>query len=256
MTSARARMSGQAMVEASVALVLLAVVVTAIPSLAAYHDVQRTALRAAREASYTAGWSGMGDPERLAQRTLDRLRELPWAHPADGRPLITGDDAARTTHADAAPPGRAAELMDFVARPLGEASATPGSEVSVAAPPLNRAGYHSVSVAVEVPAIRGAPEPFASLALRLTERASTLTEAWNAGAPAMVTARVRPIVPSAQLQRLAGPMQVLAAPLRLIEPAFEQLCVGLIEPDLVPEPRLGARVGRSRAAGDRARACP
>jgi len=242
---------GQAMVEAAVALVLLSTVLSAIPVLTAYHDVQRTALRAARDASYMAGWSGMADVATLSRRTAEALRELPWAHPADGRPLVADADAGRTTHADGAPPGRAVALMDFISQPLGESA----GELPVGAPMLNRAGYHALEVAVAVPAIRGAPAPFSELALRFTERAAALTESWNAGSPEQVLARVRPVVPSARLQGLIEPMRALAAPLRLIEPSFAQLCVGLIEPDLVPETRLGARASRSRAGADRAGAC-
>ncbi len=104
-----------------------------------------------------------------------------------------------------------------------------------------------MQVAADVPAVRGAPAPFSQLSLRLTERASILTESWNAGDPAHVVARVKPLVPSARLERLIEPMQVLAAPLELVEPAFAQLCIGRIEPDRIPETRLGPRASRSRA---------
>ena len=105
------------------------------------------------------------------------------------------------------------------------------------------------------PAIRGAPEPFSRLELRLAERAAVLTESWNAGSPEQVVARVKPLVPSALLQELVEPMTLLAAPLLLIEPAFAQLCVGRIEADRLPEPRLGARVSRSRAVEGAAGPC-
>jgi hypothetical protein len=236
---------GQALVEGAVTLVLLSTVLAAIPVLAGYHDVQRAALRAARDASYMAGWAGMGDRATLTHRTSAILSDVPWTHPANGERWLSSTEGAKTQYSEAAPPGRASELMDFIARPLGEAQGLLGGELR-----LSRAGYRALEVVAAVPAVRGAPPPFSGLSLQLTERAFVLTESWNAGTPAQVIARVEPLVPSARLAPLVEPMRAIAAPLQLLEPAFAQLCVGRIEPDRIPEPRLGPRVSRARGASD------
>lgn len=240
---------GQALVEGAVALVLLSTVLAAIPCLAGYHDVQRAALRAARDASYMAGWAGMAEAATVSRRSATVFADVPWAHPRDGERWLSGDDAASTDHADSAPPGRAAALMDFIAKPLGESAGLLGGAFE-----LNRSGYHTLRVTAAVPALRGAPAPFSELQLSLEERSAVLTESWNAGTPEQVVARVKPLVPSAQLQPLVEPMQVLAVPLKFIEPAFAQLCVGRIEPDRVPEMRLGDRIAR-RAAEEQGGPC-
>jgi len=236
---------GQALVEGAVSLVLLSTVLAAIPCLTGYHDVQRAALRAARDASYMAGWAGMAEAATVSRRSSAVLADVPWAHPRDGERWLSGDDAASATRTDSAPPGRAAALMDFIATPLGESAGLLGGAFE-----LNRSGYQTLRVTAAVPAVRGAPEPFSQLSLSFEERSSVLTESWNAGTPDQVLARVKPLVPSAQLQPLVEPMQILAVPLQFIEPAFAQLCVGRIEPDRVPEMRLGDRVARRAATAE------
>jgi hypothetical protein len=130
--------------------------------------------------------------------------------------------------------------MDFIAQPLSGSTGTVGGSVD-----LNRAGFHDVRVEVRLPAMRGAPRPFSDLELRLDERVAVLTENWNAAGPGQVSARARGLVPSARLTRLTSPLRTLAAPLRLIEPALANLCVGLIEPDRIPRTRLGRREQRA-----------
>lgn len=246
------RQRGQAIAETAVAVVLLATVLASIPCLIAYQDSQRTALRGARDSSYMAGWAGEASHESLKARLDAAIGELPWRHPLDGSPWLAGQDASTLVHEDVTPPGRAAALMDFIAAPLGESTGA-----GEGALPLNRAGYHAVSVELRVPGLRGAPEPFSQLALSLTERSAVLTENWNAGSPDQVVERVRRIVPSVGLAQAAAPLRALAAPLRLIEPSFATLCIGRIEPDRLPRTRLGDAAGRGLSeAASRAGSCP
>jgi hypothetical protein len=233
---------GQALAETAVAVVLLATVLTAMPCLIAYQDSQRAALRSARDVSYMAGWSGQASQTAIDVRVRAATAELPWRHPADGALLLAGDESSTVVHQDSAPPGKADALMDFIARPLGESSGSTQGSL-----PLSRVGYHDVTVQLHVPAMRGAPEPFSKVELPLTERAAVLTESWNAGSPDQVKERVRGVVPSASLGKVAEPVRALAAPLRLIEPAFAALCIGRIEPDRLPRTRLGTAEGRAPA---------
>jgi hypothetical protein len=229
------------MIEAAVAVVLLATLLGALPILLAYHDIQRAVLRGARDAAMLASWRGGANPDALHQVVDGTLEELPWRHPSDGVGLIDAPDARRAESVNAPPPGRAAAMLQFIAAPLRASDGFLGEQFE-----LSQRGFRQVRVDVRVPAIRGAVPPFSSMVLNLTGDSAMLTDAWNAAGSTQVNGRVAGLVPTRRLESVQSGVHALGSILRLIEPAFEQLCPGLIEGELVPASRLGdARVARA-----------
>jgi hypothetical protein len=245
------RARGQALVEAAVAVAVLAVLLAAFPGLLAYQDIQRAALRGARDMSFIAAWYGSAGTTMLEESLDETLAELPWRHPGDGRRLLERVDAHRATLANSPPPGRAATMLDFIAAPLRGGDSHLGEQFD-----LTQRGFRQVRVDVAVPALRGAMAPFSELSLDLSGEAALLTDAWNAAGSAHVTRRVAGLVPTRKLADAQSAVQALGGILRVIEPTLAQLCPGLIEPELLPQTRLGTRSVRpaaSRAGEERCR---
>jgi hypothetical protein len=238
--------SGQALVETLVAMTVMVTLLTAMPAVLAYHDIQRTAQRAARDATWLAGWRA-GD---VAESSRESLADLAWRHPADALPIIHSSDGLEVFESDNSPPGRGAAMLQFIAAPLrGTGSYLDDSFA------LSQQGFRRARIDVQVPPLRGAPAPFDSLGLSLRGEAALLTDAWNAADAAHVASRAGGLVPTRLLQSADAPMRALKTLLRVIEPAYEKFCPGLIEPDRVPETRLRAGVSRALPRGDAEHPC-
>jgi hypothetical protein len=111
---------------------------------------------------------------------------------------------------------------------------------------LRNAGYRVGSINVRVAPIDSLPQPFRELDLQLDQPYALLTDGWNAAGPEHVHARAGGLVPTQRLTGVAALWRGLAAPLTLLEPSLNTLCLGLIEPDAVPEDRLERRIGPAR----------
>lgn len=244
----RRRSAGQAMVETAVAVAVFATLLAMLPGVLAYHDIQRATLRSARDVVFLTAWNRGRAPEtELLRNVQSSLADLPWRHVTDGSKLLDGEPG-RVRTSNTAPPGEAARLLEFIAAPLRTEDSYLGPEFA-----LDQAGFRTAEVSVDVPAISGAPEPFSRLQLTLTERSVALTGAWNAAGPGHVAERASGLVPTSLIRKTQAPLAGMAAVLSVIEPAFRELCPGLIEPERVPgsrlqgEPRAG--LGAARAGG-------
>ena len=223
---------GQAMVEAAIAVALLGLVLASMPAVLTYHDVARAAHRAAFDEALMGAWNGSAEAAALDRRLREQVEVLSWRRPSDAATVVAAADA-RSSVADATPPGRAAGLLEFIAAPLS----APGGYGS-AGFELTRAGYRTASAELRTSPLRGAPEPFASLDLTFAGTASVLTDAWNASGSPLVVERVAGLVPTAALRDVGRELDVLRGALSLIEPAFEDLCPGRIDAEAVPASRL------------------
>jgi hypothetical protein len=95
------------------------------------------------------------------------------------------------------------------------------------------------NVRVTIGPLAGMPAPFNELELQLQASYGLLGDAWHAGSPRHVSDRVAGLVPTNRLSALNAIWRPFSVPLGVLEPSLRQLCFGLIEPDRIPEDRLG-----------------
>ena len=250
--SARGRVAarGQAMAEFAVALGVLALLLTGLPVLQRYHQLQFAAVGAARESAWLASWRGTAAPPGQGALDLAQLqgRWLPEGATAPGASSGSRDDsqpvagAVRVAVSRESLPGIAgqgAQALLLPLRPLQALGAGGGPGADLRADGFIRA---SASLAVSTPG--ALPEPFGGLGFTLDEQHALAADGWGAAGPAHVVSRVQALVPSSLLDRVPGLVSVGTALLSLIEPQFRHLCPGFVNPEIVPADRL------SRDAGD------
>ena len=226
---------GQSLVEFSVAVFALVAVALGMELLERYQDIQRQAMLAAREQVFSAAWRGApGSSAAL----IDAVRQLHFQHPGwrdpTGLQPLLPDDAALTVQTSRlAPPGLAPQLLATVLHPLQAL----GSGLDL---PLQ--AYQTVQVSVPLKPLTHMPAPWSDLSLQLNESAALLADSWSAAGPSKVSSRASALVPATFLRQPLQLLQPLLLPLSLIEPAVAHLCIGLIEPERVPEDRLSPNV--------------
>ncbi|MEP7312418.1 MAG: hypothetical protein ABI859_07535 [Pseudomonadota bacterium] len=223
------------MVEFAVAVVSMALLALGTVMLARYQSIQFQTIEAARHATYEHSWTG----DRVAQDVLQqRSRELffsnaGWRDPTGRTDLVDAGKRVGVAASEVAAPATALKMMQFLLKPLQLAAGFLGESFD-----LTSKGLHVSRVTVDVLPVSHLPAPFDSLQLQFVESSALLGDAWNSGSPAQVAQRVSGLVPTHLLARQSSLLQPLSAPIRLLEPAFAQLCLGLVEPDKVPADRL------------------
>jgi hypothetical protein len=75
---------------------------------------------------------------------------------------------------------------------------------------------------------------------------SILVDDWQADNAETVRRRTAALSSAGRIAAWRTPLELMAAPMRLFEPAVARLCLGRIDPDIVPTDRLtGSRRGMS-----------
>ena len=225
---------GQSLVEFAIAVFVLVALSLGMQLLASYHEIQRQAMLAAREMVFSAGWRAH---QPAAAEQLARVRELHfqqsgWRDPTAQVALLSGAQDVNARLTLSTPPGSAAQLLNGVIRPL--------QSLSVSGFNLSTQNFAQSQVQVRLPALAHLPEPWSQLSLQLSEPAALMTDTWSAAGPDEVKQRAAAMVPSHLLSQPLRLMTPLVWAASLFEPALRQLCVGLIEPERVPEDRLSA----------------
>jgi hypothetical protein len=141
-----------------------------------------------------------------------------------------------------AAPARAAAAAHAMVIPLRVAGGFLGRGFDLSAD-----GMLTGSIDVNIPADPNLPQPFSAMPLQLRQPFALLGDAWNAAGTQQVRDRTAGLVPTSMLTGLNSLWQPLLAPLSLLEPSLSRLCLGIIEPDRLPEDRLGA--GRTPLPG-------
>jgi hypothetical protein len=234
---------GQAMAEFAVAASLLALLLLGLPAIQRYHQLQFAGIGAARTlawlgavplpqaggmapaagnldvAALHAGWL----PEDAAQRDGD-LAQLQSIQPVVGQsrlPGLAGD-------------GTQALLLPF------RALQGFGSGFD-----LRADGLRSAHATLHVASPESLPEPFAGLSLDLDEQHVVLADGWGAAGPGQAASRAGGLVPTHMLAPAQSMLSVGTLLLSVLEPGFRQLCLGLVNPEVVPADRLGNGNGNS-----------
>jgi hypothetical protein len=225
---------GQSMTEFAVAAALLVLLMLGVITIGGYQEVQRRAATVAPLLAYTGAWSGNPTAgSNGAPSTLAAVFDDPALVSATGNSRLVRDAAQNSVEFRSAP-GRADTSASLLLTTLQGAGSFLGGGFD-----LQRGGYQAGRVGVQIDALQDLPEPFRSTTLSLTQPYALLTDAWNSADPTHVAGRAGGLVPTQRLAGVASLWQALLAPLTLLEPALAELCLGLIEPDRIPEDRLG-----------------
>jgi hypothetical protein len=154
---------------------------------------------------------------------------------------VTGDDV-RVSRQHGVLPGLSGDSATLLLTPLAASKPFTAEGLD-----LEPGGYVSGELVVRVAPHAWTPEPFRGMDIALRQQYAILSDPWNSGSARQVHDRTSSLVPTQGLASLATAWQALAAPLSILEPTIGKLCLGLIEPDMVPEDRLGPRVAGSNA---------
>ena len=237
---------GQSLIEFAIAVFVLVSMALGMQLLASYHDIQRQAMMAARTSVFSTAWSSSLP---AASNQVQYLRELHfqhagWRDPTGQVALLSGPAAVDLRVSQDAPPARTAQLLDGVLRPLQTVGGWLGSGFDLSTQTFARA-----QVTVQLPALTHLPQPWSELSLQLVEPAALMADGWSAAGPGQVAQRASALVPShvfAQPVRVITPVLWIAS---LFEPSLRQLCLGLIEPERVPEDRLSVNTRHTTQPG-------
>ncbi len=234
---------GQSMTEFAVGAAALTLLLLGSITIAGYQEVQRRTVIAARQAAFEVAWRGARTDRAILVRDVV-ARSLDDAALTDavghGRYVLRSGITATAT--DLQPTGLAQNAGSAMVAPLRVAGGFLGGNFD-----LRTNGLLSGTVTVDIGPQARLPQPFDTMTVQLRQPFALMTDAWNAGNPRHVLGRTTGLVPTSALTSLQSFWQPLLAPLSLIEPSLSQLCLGLIEPDRIPEDRLGA--GRTPLAG-------
>jgi hypothetical protein len=227
--------SGQSMVEFAVGVSVLALLVMGALTIGAMQEIDRRTVSAAREISWRESWRPR---EAVTQAQVQSLHAASFSGPGAGDPVSGEELVARADLAVVStsqrPSGVAGSATQVLLSPLRVASGFLGAQFDLAGETLTGG-----SVQVRIAPVSRLPAPFNELDLQWSVPFALLGDAWHAAGPAHVRQRAGGLAPTHALQGLQTIWRPLRMPAGILEPSLRQLCLGVIEPDRVPEDRLG-----------------
>lgn len=235
---------GQSMAEFAAGSAVLSLLLLGTLTLGGYQEVDRRGVIAARQASWQQAWRHDADLPALAMALHRAHFSDSGVNDPTGRHLLVAEGQVEVAATRETPAGAAGAATTVLLAPL---QAFTLLDDSFDLPVQTMLQGHVGTRIERQPAL---PAPFDTLDLTLASSFALLGDGWNAAGVAHVAARAGALVPTARLGALRDIWRPLSAPLSLLEPALRQLCLGLIEPDRIPEDRLGP--GRTPLPGS----CP
>lgn len=214
------RIRGQAMVESLAATLVLTPLLLAVVQLSALQSAEQATVAAARTAALAAHH---GLDAATGPLSSERIRALFFADEEAEAAVATG--AARQASS--------AELAEDIALAI----IVPAQLVGAGDLELARSRAISARASVDAPQIYEAILPDTPRA-RVSAGLPLMLDDWDADGAAAVWRRTAALSTTGRIAAWRGPLTTLAAPMRLLEPAVARLCLGRIDPDIVPEDRL------------------
>lgn len=229
------RVRGQSMAEFAVAVAALGMLMLGCITIAGFQETQRRGIAAAREAAFQGIWNAQRIPVSSLREQLARshFNDTGLAN-ATGTARIVRPADIELAASMTLSPGQGASATTALLRPLRVAGGFLGSGFDI-----DDGGFQSGLVSARFPETARLPDPFRTLQLGFSQPYALLGDDWSASSSRHVARRAGGLVPTHLLTPLARIWQPLSAPLSLFEPSLRELCMGLIEPDRVPEDRLG-----------------
>ena len=214
------RVRGQAMVESLAATLVLTPLLLVVVQLSTLQAAEQAAVGASRAAALAAHH---GLDAATGPLSSERIRSLFFAD-------VEADASVATGAARQAP---SAELAEDIALAI----IVPARVVGTGDLELARSQAISARVSVDPPLVYEAIMPAAERA-RVSAGLPLMVDDWDADGAAEVWRRTAALSTTGRIAAWRGPLTTLATPMRLLEPAMERLCLGRIDPDIVPEDRL------------------
>lgn len=257
----RARQHGQAMVEMAVILLIIVFIFIGIFYLGKFHDIQASTIQSARYAAWERTVHSQAGFSDTRVQNQARARLFTWNRNAfkssDGladNSSWTGQsavwyDAAGTQRLIARPgdvtigtatgslPGVAAGTVSNVFQRLSAIASLAGGEA------LPQGGLATGNVAVKLANVTRLPAPLNQLDLTLREQSAVVLDSWDANGPRQAALRSRSFTTAGPISQLNGLLAPAEWGLSLIEPAFRDLHIGQVCPDIVPADRLEGQAG-------------
>jgi hypothetical protein len=204
-------------------------------ALGGYQEIDRRGAVSARQLAWQQSWGQEPADADATRRSLHQLHLADGgARDPHGRQLLVAEEDLTIHSEGAALSGVAGVAAQALLSPLRTASGFLGAGFDLSADGLSEGVVQS-----RIAPVGSLPEPFGSLELRLQARHALLSDAWHAGSVGHVRQRAGGLVPASRLQALNEVWKPLSLPLGVVEPSLRKLCFGLIEPDRIPEDRLG-----------------
>ena len=150
------------------------------------------------------------------------------------RRLIARPADVRTVTRETEPTSAVARAASAIVKGIDTAGSLTGSNFD-----LNTRAFHTGTVSVRLANLTSLPAPLNALNLTFTERTAVLGDAWQAGGPGAVAERSGALVPTRLFTQVSGILEPLLDALSLFEPALDDLCLGQVNPEIVPNDRLG-----------------
>lgn len=228
------RVRGQAMVESLAATLVLTPLLLVVVQLSALQAAEQAAVGASRAAALAAHH---GLDAATGPLSSERIRSLFFAD-------VEADASVATGAARQAP---SAELAEDIALAI----IVPARVVGTGDLELARSQAISARVSVDPPLVYEAIMPAPERA-RVSAGLPLMVDDWDADGAAEVWRRTAALSTTGRIAAWRVPLTTLGTPMRLLEPAMERLCLGRIDPDIVPEDRLR---GLARAPDLRSQPC-
>jgi hypothetical protein len=229
---------GQSLVEFAVGAAAFLLLLLGVLTLSGYQEVQRRGSVAARQLSFESAWLS---PDAVPQPSTLTIFQQHFGDPglldAVGSAHYLAQDDLRLSRHRGALPGLAGDAAVLLLAPLELSRVFTGRGID-----LTPGGYVSGEVVAHVVTQPWTPDPFRGLDITLRQPYAIVSDPWNSGSARQVHEHTSSLVPTQRLAALATIWRTMAVPLSIVEPSLGKLCLGLIEPDIVPEDRLGVAV--------------
>lgn len=245
------------MVEAAVMLGIIVMLFLGIFYLGKFHDIQASTIQSARYSAwertvhsqaamsdvriqnqararlFTWNKNAFKDTDGLTNGSGWTTQHSVWFDHAGRQRLIARPDDVMIATTSGGLPGTAAGTVAKAFTGLtGIIDGITGGEA------LPQGGLVSSAVTVKLANVVALPAPLNNLDLTLRERASVVTDSWDAADPRQAALRSRTFTLSGPLAQIDGLLDPVKLALSWIEPDFDELEFGQVCPDIVPADRL------------------
>lgn len=257
----RAREQGQAMVEAAVILLMVVFLFLGIFYLGKFHDIQASTIQAARYAAWERTVHSQGGLSDTRVQNQARARLFTWNQDAFKSTDGLADNSSWTQQTGVWYDHASAQRL--IARPADVTIGTAtGPLPGVAAGTISRVfegistlgdlaggealphdGLATSTVAVKLANINLLPAPLNKMDLTLREQSAVALDSWDANGPRQAALRSRSFTLAGPFAKLDSVLTPIEWALSLVEPAFRDLHVGQVCPDIVPADRLEGSPG-------------